>query len=425
MNDIPQALAKLPDAPGVYFFYAKNGELLYVGKAASLRSRVRSYFSGQKHFRPIEAMLHEVAGVRFQETDSALEAMIAEANAIKKYQPKYNVDGKDDKSWNYIVITKDEYPRIETIRQHELNDHQRSPRNATRCAQMFGPYPGMNTAATMKAIRKIFHFSSCKPNQRRPCFYYEIGQCLGVCTGEIPPKEYRARVIRPLSTFLSGRKKFLLKQLEVAMRKAAKAEDFEEAGRLRNQIHALQRIQDIALLNRSFVGDQTSDFRLRHQTEDRSPIAEVHRIEGYDISNLGPTGMVGSMVVFEHGSPKKSDYRKFRIRTVVGQSDVDCLEEVLRRRLKHSEWPYPQLFLIDGGLPQVNRAKTVLADVKLDIPIVGIAKGADRKKNEIILGTKDEKIIHWIYKNTRTLIAVRDEAHRFAVKYQRALRILT
>lgn len=433
-NNMATQLKSLPDAPGIYFFYSSGGELLYVGKATSLKSRVASYFRASKTPRPIEAMIHEVARIDWQEADSALEAMILEANAIKKHQPKYNVEGKDDKSWNYICITDESYPRVQTIREREM-ERYRGDKNFQltnlqiyKLRHIFGPYPGMNTAATMKVLRKIFHFSTCAPGQKRPCLYYEMGQCLGVCTGKISPKDYRAKVIRPLVTFLSGRKKYLLKQLEAAMRTAAKVEDFEEAGRLRNQIAALRKIQDIALLNQSFVDDPLLASHSRRSADSRQPMT-VERIEGYDISNLGATGMVGSMVVFEDGNPEKSDYRKFKIKTVAGQSDVDCLEEVLRRRLNHAEWPYPDLFLIDGGKPQVNRAVSVLTGRGLDIPVIGIAKGPDRKKNEIVFGCElsavdCQHLAKWVYAHTRLLIAVRDEAHRFAITYQRTLRRL-
>jgi excinuclease ABC subunit C len=352
-------------------------------------------------------MIHEVSSILWKETDSVLEAIILEANEIKKRQPKYNVEGKDDKSWNYIVVTADPYPRVLTVRAHDA-----ATRGFPKKAKIFGPYPGLNTAATMKILRKLFRYSTCSPGQKRPCLYYQMGECLGVCAGAISPAAYRAAAIRPLITFLSGRKKHLLARLKTNMRRAAAAHRFEEAARLRNQICALGRIQDIALLNKTFVEDAAA------------PSADAFgaRVEGYDISNLGPTGMVGSMVVFGRGAPDKNAYRKFKIRAVTGQSDVDCLEEVLRRRLKHTEWPYPRIFLIDGGLPQVNRAKAVLKSLKLSIPIVGLAKGPDRKKNEIVLGTDDADAVRWIYANTRTLIAVRDEAHRFAIAYQRALR---
>ena len=405
---------------------------MYVGKATSLKNRVSSYFRGQRTIRPIEQMMHQVAKIDWQTTDSVLEAIILEANLIKAKQPKYNVDGKDDKSWNYIGITKDMYPSIVTIRQHELQQlkkqNSRFQIPDSRFFYLFGPYPGLNTKATMKVLRKLFHFSTCLPfvalakkgQSPKPCLYYQMGQCLGVCTGEISPPDYRAKVIRPLVTFLSGRKKQLLKSLEIQMRKAARAEQFEEAARLRNQIASLQRIQDIALLNKSFVEDKFQILDSKFQ---------ILRIEGYDISNLGSTGMVGSQVVFEHGEPNKNEYRKYKIRTVLGQSDVDCLEEVIRRRLKHTEWSYPQLFLIDGGKPQVNRVSNVLKDLRLKIPVVGIAKGSDRKKNEIVFGYKLTAIsykllIRWVYANTRLLIAIRDEAHRFVIQYQRSTRRL-
>jgi excinuclease ABC subunit C len=200
--------------------------------------------------------------------------------------------------------------------------------------------------------------------------------------------------------------------LKRRMKKASKEHDFEEAARLRDQINKLQRIHDIALLNKSFI----SDISEKKDTN-------RNRIEGYDISNLGATGKVGSMVVAEYGEQKKSDYRKFKIKTVKGQSDVDCLDEVIRRRLKHSEWPFPALFLIDGGKPQVNRVVRILKEKGIAIPVVGIAKGKERKKNEFIVGEGvGAKKIHWIERHKVLLTQVRDEAHRFAISYQRKLR---
>ena len=193
------------------------------------------------------------------------------------------------------------------------------------------------------------------------------------------------------------------------MKLSSKLEKFEEAARLRNQISSLKRIHDIAILNKSFVAEVTRTDGL-------------NGIEGYDISNLGKTGKVASMVVFDAENPVKNQYRKFKIKTVDGQSDVDCMEEVITRRLKHPEWKYPDLFLIDGGKPQVNRVKDVLEKMRVAIPVIGIAKGPDRKKNEFIFGEKSKSIIIWVYNNKNLLIRVRDEAHRFAIKYQRSLR---
>lgn len=444
----------LPDEPGIYLFYNKQKDLIYVGKATSLKNRVRSYFRIKKVTRPIEAMMHEVTSIKYKTTDSVLEAVILEANYIKTYLPKYNVIGKDNRSWNYIVITRDEYPQIKTIRQHEyelrkIAEKEGRPVDEDKDFDLkqfqyfFGPFPGLNTGAAIKILRQIFHFSSCKPDpafakasagrQKRPCFYYQMGQCLGVCTRQISPEEYKEKVILPLVLFLKGQKKKLVKQLEKKMNLAAKAENYEEAGRLRDQLKSLYRIQDITVINKSMteipqIGDPQGDGSLKFNP---------HRIEGYDISNLGTSGKVASMVVFDTAGSMKSQYRKFRIKTVEGQSDVDCLEEVIRRRFNHPEWAFPHVILIDGGKPQVNRIDKVLQDLHLFIPLVGIAKGPERKKNEFTFppstfddSTKIAKdvlqarrdFVNWVNENQDLLIRVRDEAHRFAITYQRKTR---
>ncbi|MFA6426999.1 MAG: GIY-YIG nuclease family protein [Candidatus Magasanikbacteria bacterium] len=408
---------KFPDKPGIYLFYNSQRELIYVGKATSLKDRVSSYFSNSrnKSFRPIELLIHEVKQITYKETDSVLEAIILEGEYIKKFQPKYNVDWKDDKSWNYIVVTKDEYTQVKTIRQHEFDNFKFQISNFKFS---FGPYPGLKTREMMKILHRLFYISTCKPCQPgkpcRPCLYYEMGQCLGVCTGEISPKDYQKKVISPLVMFLRGNKKGVIRQLEKQMEKESKKENFEEAGRLKIQIEHLRKIQDIALLNSSFISDQGSVIR-DHQSQ-------INRIEGYDISNLGTTGKVGSMVVFDAHGPVKSEYRKFKIKNVEGQSDVDCLREVLVRRLRHGEWKLPDIFLIDGGKPQVNLLINILKDHKIKRSVIGIAKGPERKRNDIIFGDEERSFIHWVNKNQELLIQVRDEAHRFAISYQKTLR---
>lgn len=445
--NLSEKIKTLSDNPGIYLFYNIKKELIYVGKATSLKNRVRSYFIGTRTSRPIEQMIHEVVDIKTIQTDSVLEAIILEANTIKKYQPKYNVDLKDDKSWNYIVITKDIYPQVETVRQHEIESQKSIKSKVYKdWKYFFGPYPGLKTVEMMKLLRKLFYISTCKPDQKKPCFYYQLGQCLGVCTGEISPMEYKRKVIQPLVKFLRGNKKSLIKDLEKKMKEASKLEDFEEARRLRDQIKNLQKIQDIALLNKNFV---------INNSELRTKNSEL-RIEGYDISNLGSTGMVGSMVVFENGEANKNEYRKFKIKKVVGQSDVDCLAEVLERRLKHASpsyqegaggvaeskstpanstglrppplgkrrtfWTMPDVILVDGGKPQVSKAVETIRINKFKIPVVGIAKGRERKKNEFIIGFKDREFIKWVNEHQEVLIKVRDEAHRFAITFQKSLR---
>ncbi len=407
---IKDILTQLPDSPGIYLYYNVKKELIYVGKATSLRQRVKSYFIGKRTPRPIEEMIHEVVDIQYKTTESVLEAIILESVYIKKYKPVYNVLGKDDKSWNYIVLTKDEYPLVQTIREHELKQLTTGEKRK-EFAYVFGPFPGLNTKATMKLLRQLFHFCTCRPGNTS-CLYYQMGQCFGVFKREISPVYYREKVIQPLILLLRGEKKRLITQLESEMKRAAKQEQFEEAARLRNQLQSLYRIHDIALINKSFF-----DLSIKKDSQ--------LRIEGYDISNLGTTGKVGSMVVFQHGEPAKAMYRKFKIKTVEGQSDVDCLQEVLERRLKHTEWTYPALFLIDGGKPQVNRAVQVVKSFGLSIPVVGIAKGPERKRNDFILGSTKKEFIKFVHENQEILISVRDEAHRFAITYQRKVRDMT
>lgn len=403
---IEQKLKQLPDSPGVYIFFNTQKEIIYVGKASSLKNRVRSYFAGKKSPRPIEEMIHEVVDLKTEDMDSALEAAILEGFYIKKFRPKYNIEWRDDKSWNYIGINKNLFPKVTTVRQHELTSDKKK-----EFKHLFGPYPGLNTKEAMKILRKLFFISTCEPNAKRPCFYYQLGECLGVCTGEISARDYVIKVIRPLGLFLGGNKKLLIKNIEKEMNTASKQENFEEAARLRNQLSHLKKIQDIALLNDSFMKDKISvkaNF--------------VKRIEGYDISNLGSSDKVGSMVVFDEAGPVKSQYRKFKIKTVVGQSDVDCFAEVLERRLKHDEWPMPDIFLIDGGLPQINMAKKVLSNFGVQTTIVGIAKGSERKRNDFFVLRADDIMKEWIKNNKPLLIKVRDEAHRFAITFNRAQR---
>ncbi|MBT3419309.1 MAG: GIY-YIG nuclease family protein [Candidatus Magasanikbacteria bacterium] len=414
-NDKGKKKAKrLPDSPGIYLFFNQEKDIIYVGKATSLKSRVTSYFVGKRTSRPIERMIHEVQSIKTQSTESVLEAIVLEANAIKKYQPKYNVIGKDNKSWNYITISRSGYPILETAREHDLMQIE-TDEMKKQYRYIFGPYPGLNTKAAIKILTRLFHLSTCQKKRRKkdgdkPCLYYQMGQCLGVCTKEITKEDYKKKVIAPLVTFLKGGKKRLIKTFEKDMKKAAKAYAFEEAARLRDQVQNLTKIQDITLINKSFVEDSL-------YVE-----GQIQKVEGYDISNLGSSNKVGSMVVFTHGGPDKRQYRKFKIKTVEGQSDVACLKEVLERRLKHKEWPLPDLFLIDGGKPQVNTAKKVLALAGVDRPIVGIAKGAARKKNEFIIPDANRVLIKWVKMNQDMLVNVRDEAHRFAIAFQRKRR---
>lgn len=392
MPNLADKIKKMPDCPGVYIFYKKK-ELLYIGKATSLRNRVRSYLK-PKTLRPIEMMMGEVDNIKWEETGSILEAVILEANYIKKFKPKYNVKEKDDKSWNYLVITKEDFPKLFAVRERNLIEKD--------YLYVFGPYAQLRTAELLRILHLLFNISKCNPNAKRPCFDYQLGHCLGVCTNEVNSKEYVEKAIKPLVMFLKGKKKRLISALEKKMKEASKSEDYEEAKRLRDQLFSLKKIRDFSLLDKSFVNKSFGEKK-------------DMRIEGYDISNLGTEAKVGSMVVFNSKGSIKNEYKKFKIRSVLGQSDVDCLREVLERRIKHKEWKWPDIILVDGGKPQFNLINKILKENKLEATVVGIAKGKERKKNEFFFD-KGKDI------DENLLIRVRDEAHRFAIEYQRQLK---
>ncbi|MDD3046073.1 MAG: GIY-YIG nuclease family protein [Candidatus Pacebacteria bacterium] len=389
-------IKNLPDKSGIYLFY-KDKELLYVGKATSLKSRVRSYFNHSKNMRPIEVLIKEINDIKYIITESVIEASILEAKYIKKFKPKYNVIGKDDKSWIYFYLTKEDFPKLKAIREHNLK--------GLKAKKIFGPYPNIKTAEMMKLLHFLFFVSKCNPNQQKPCFDYQIKKCLGVCINKIDKEEYEKRVIKPLIQFLNGNKKGVIKNLEKQMKAFAKEKRFEEANRVKFQIFRLQKIQDASLINKSFVEDYFDEKK------------KELRIEGYDISNLGNDNKVGSMVVSDLNGPIKKEYKKFKIKTVFKQSDIDCLREVFERRLKHKEWGVPDIVLIDGGRAQVNLGKKMFKNIF----VFGIAKGKDRKKDEFIYGGDNKETIDFIENNKNLFLSLRDEAHRFAINYQKRL----
>lgn len=406
---IREKLKQLPDVPGIYLFYNKNKEIIYVGKAGSLKNRVKSYFVGNRQPRPIETMIFEVKYLEIKPTDSVLEAIILEGDVIKRLQPKYNVLWKDDKSWIYIMISKDEYPRLEFVREHDLKKIS----DLNRFKYIFGPYPGLRVQALVKILRRLFLLSFCQPNSRRACLYRQMGDCLGVCTGEISVNEYQKKVIMPLITFLSGKKKTLIRQLEKEMKIEAGNNNFESAARLRDRLKAIKTIRDVSLMNQDFIKER---FKTKMNI----------RFEGYDISNLGPTNKVGSMVVFDYDGPVKNQYRKFNIINVSGVNDVACLREMLLRRIKREDWPWPDVVVIDGGRPQINQAIKIFKMSNLPMPvIIGIAKGPKRIKNEFILGVKNTATQKIIDNYQSLVIQIRDESHRFAISFQRKKRKLS
>lgn len=380
----------LPDSAGVYLFKDKAGKVIYVGKAASLKARVSSYW---RNDGKAQNLVDESSSLDFITAPTVIEALILEANLIKKYSPKYNIKGKDNKSFLHVAFKDCDFPTPILIRESELV--------ATKWPQVFGPFTSASSIRiALTILRGIFPWG-CDKLRSKPCFYYQIKRCPGVCAGLTDKKEYQ-KTIKNLIMFFEGKKDSILKNLEKEMSAFAKAENFEDAAIIRDRINALNHIKDVALIREDYPRGKS-----------------LERIEGYDISNISGQLAVGSMVVFIDNEPAKREYRKFKIKTVKGTNDTAMLAEILERRFAHKEWKFPNIILIDGGAGQVNSAKKVLKKLNIKIPIAGIAKGPKRKNNILVCSAFDRPLFE---DKKQILLRIRDEAHRFAIKYHRSLR---
>ncbi len=406
---------KLPDSPGVYIF--KLGKkILYIGKAASLRDRVRSYFSadlGKSRSPTIVRMVEEANSLDWQTTDSVLEALILEANLIKRHQPPYNVDEKDNKSFNYLVITKEDFPRVLIVRGRELFSGSKQA-TSYKLAAIYGPFPqGGSLKEALKIVRKIFPYrDKCTPCSQggsllrtrmllvhcKPCFNRQIGLCPGVCSGEMSNAVY-AHTIRNIKELFSGNFHGLKRRLAREMHASAKSERYEEAQVLRQQISALEHIRDVSLI----------------KDESRISSGGGARIEAFDVAHTSGTETVAVMTVVNNGEMVKAAYRKFKIQTATND-DVASLTEALTRRLNHPEWPLPRVFVVDGGKGQMNAAKNILKKAGIEVPLVGVVKNEFHKPQRLI---GDERAIE-AYE--RDILLANNEAHRFGIEWHRKRR---
>ncbi len=405
---------KLPSKPGVYFFQ-KGGKTLYIGKATSLKDRVRSYFGKdliQTRGPLLVDMVFKSDKIIWQQADTVLEALIMEANLIKKHQPYYNTKEKDDKSFNYVCITKEELPKVLVVRGKELLQKRvnfsrftlpgiRGGSYTTKnlpvsFANVFGPYTsGLMLREALKIIQRIFPYldasSSKKPNYE---FYRQIGLAPDI-TGKVAPTETYLQNIKYLKMFFQGRKKDIARSIKKQMMAEAKARNFERASELKDQLFALEHINDIALLKR--------------EKEDSGAV----RIEAYDIAHMSGKNMVGVMVALVGGEMDKNSYRKFNIKTQSGANDIGALREVLERRLAHQEWEYPSIIVLDGGAAQLNAGLSVLEKSRIKIPMVAVVKD-DRHKARAIMGAEDI-----VAKHKKDIILANAEAHRFAIAFHK------
>lgn len=397
---VAQLPQNIPDHPGVYFFQKGRG-ILYIGKATSLKDRVKSYFNTDIAFSrgpKIVKMIHEATGVTWEETDSVLEALILESQLIKKHSPVYNTREKDDKSYNYVVITDEDFPRVFTVRERELLKKGKLP---FKVKKSFGPFPsGNQLREALKIIRKIFPFRDKRAkdsDQER--FYKLLG--LSPDTASKNAKSEYADVVKNITLFFEGKKNTVIRNLTKKMNAHAKKLEFELANKVKRQLFALQHIQDVSLIK--------DDLRIIGSKS-------TFRVEAYDAAHLAGSNSVGVMTVFENGEANKNEYRKFKLKNSVKGSDTHALAEILERRLGHPEWRYPNLIVVDGSVAQKRTAERILREIGAIIPVVAVTKDERHKPKDI----KGSKVL--ITKHELDILHANAEAHRFAIKYHRELR---
>lgn len=390
-------LPKLPNTPGVYLF-KKGRSVLYVGKATSLKDRVKSYFGDdliETRGPLLVDMVTTAKRLDYIQTDSVLEAIILEANLIKKYKPFYNTKEKDDKSFYYVVVTDEDFPRVFLERERELEVNLKI--KAYKLKTSFGPFPsGQTIREALRLVRKFFPFqdnSSVKKDQFT--FYRQIGLVPDLAKEEA--KKLYKKNIENLVLFFQGKKDMVIKNLEKEMKAFAHVKEFEKADAVKKKIFALKHIQDISLIKKDDLVKKSTSFR----------------VEGYDVSHISGTNMVGVMTVVLDGEPAKSEYRKFKIKGFDKSNDVGALAEIIKRRLGHPEWTYPNLVVVDGSVAQKRRVENIFNELGIKIPVVAVVKN-ERHKPKAILGDKKYAKMY-----EKEIILVNAESHRFAVKYHR------
>lgn len=447
-------ITNLPKNSGVYILRGgekypqrhcfRNKEILYIGKASNIKERVKNHFR-QSAYRN-NLFIDKAREIGYIKTDSEIETLILEANLIKKYQPKYNVVWRDDKNYFYVGITKEEFPRLFITHQIKAQSVKRKTQNHNLKLKTIyiGPFvDGKSLKQTLKILRKAFPYRTCKTLPKRPCLWYQLGRCPAPCllksslgkqldrfTKSINwKKEYR-RNIQNLMKILQGSKIQVLKDLKREMKRVSGNQDYEEAAKFRDQIESLEKILENARIfsptetTVKYCHDLGFTVVWRETKKELKKILRskkgVSRIEAYDISNIQGQEATGSMVVFTNGRPDKSQYRKFKIKIAGNPNDIAMIKEVLKRRLKHLEWPYPDLILIDGGKAQLNATLQCLMPGVKHIKIVALAK----KENKLYIENRNKPIL--LKKLPREIfnliLQLRDEAHRFALSYHRKLR---
>lgn len=434
---VERKLAELPKEPGVYFHKNKDGKIIYVGKAAVLRNRVRQYFQKSRNRDPkTEALVADIADIDWMVVESELEALFLEAEMIRRYMPQYNILLRDDKSMTYIRINYDsDYPTVSTTRR-PLDDG----------AKYFGPYFSAHAVRqALKLLRKIFPFATKRtPGQKRATLHYHLGMDPGLEEGKTSLEEYRKN-LRKLIAVIEGRRKTIIKEIERDMKRAAKGQQFEQAAKLRNQLSWLQGLdKQVVFSDKEFL-DISKDHALNELVNLLSIEKYPYRIEGYDISHMQGTDVVASMVVFTNGVSNKAEYRKFKTK-INHNNDFYNMNETIKRRLSEKNrkaWGTPDLVLIDGGKGQLDAAIQARNEMGCQkIPFIGLAK----REEQIVLQNQESGLtlsklslqqlggfatesdnytlinIPHSTNLVKLLQRIRDESHRFAVSYHSVLK---
>ncbi len=399
--DLKEKLKEIPDSPGVYLFKDGKNRVIYVGKAASLRKRVASYFSGRETNPRGRALMAAARDLEWMVLGTEAEALLYEAGLIKRFQPRYNAALKDDKSYPRLRVTAEEFPRVLVTRSREEDG-----------SKYFGPYTDVRLLRqALKIIRRTFPFRTCRIMPATACLDHHLGLCPAPCAGKVDAEEY-GEIIRELCLFVGGRREELLRRLAGKMKTFSEQQRFEEAGRVRDQMEALN-----VLIRRP----------RRHRPEEQLDQAREllrlprrpERIEAFDVSHLSGAEAVGSVVRFAHGRPDKAGYRRFRIRGGPGQDDYAMTREIVRRRYEGETDP-PDLVVIDGGKGHLRAAREELERLGLGgVGILGLAKEFEHvflpdQAGPVVL-PPDAAVLQLLQR-------VRDEAHRFARAYHHRLR---
>lgn len=434
---LERKLADLPKEPGVYFYKDKSGEIIYVGKAAVLRNRVRQYFQKSRGRDPkTEALVADIADLDWMVVESEIEALFLEAEMIRRYMPRYNILLRDDKALSYIRIDYDsDYPTVGTTRR-PLDDG----------ARYFGPYFSLGAVRqALKLLRKIFPYATRQiGGQKRATLHYHLGLDPGLEEDKTSLEEYRAN-LRKLMAVIQGKRKSIEKELERDMKRAAKNKDFEQAARLRNQLSWLQGLRKQVIFSDKEFMDISKDHALNELVNMLSIEQYPQRIEGYDISHQQGSDVVASMVVFTNGVSNKAEYRKFKTKSN-RNDDFFNMRETLKRRLSErniKQWGKPDLVLIDGGKGQLDAAIQARDECGYEkIPFIGLAKREEQvvihnaqsnvtlnmlsinKTGGFVTESEDFTLINLPHNSNlvKLLQRIRDESHRFAVSYHSTLK---